>query len=304
MVGLDNAGLGRSALDVRRADAGLDWAIEHTWVQWPAVLNRSPHLHVALQRWRILPDASPHLVMSRARHALGQTRDRISVVGPRSRFAELDQTPRLFSVGVRLRPGVLPPLAGVDASTWRDRACDATSVFGSSAERLRRRVAGEESPEQIRRHLVAFVARGLKDASRDWRVRATAHALALGSFRPTADTLARRMGVAPRTLRSVLAREVGLGLKMYLRIQRLHAAIHSALDPRPVRWSRIAAHVGFADQAHLIREFRALVGETPTRFMARGSALCGADSFNPPGLRAARIGRIQPLETASTSEVP
>lgn len=42
-----------------------------------------------------------------------------------------------------------------------------------------------------------------------------------------------------------------------------------ALD-RPGRhgWARIAADAGYADQSHLIREFRTITGSTPGAFVA------------------------------------
>jgi AraC-like DNA-binding protein len=36
-----------------------------------------------------------------------------------------------------------------------------------------------------------------------------------------------------------------------------------------VDWARLAAELGYADQAHLSRDFTALVGEPPTRYAER-----------------------------------
>jgi transcriptional regulator GlxA family with amidase domain len=49
-----------------------------------------------------------------------------------------------------------------------------------------------------------------------------------------------------------------------LRFSRAHAMARVA----PPAWADIAAACGFADQAHLTREFRALAGATPAAWAA------------------------------------
>ena len=92
-------------------------------------------------------------------------------------------------------------------------------------------------------------------------------------LRPAADaTLSRfadELGVSDRALRSWSSQHLGLGLKRCLSIRRLHNAIESRLVAPRATWSRIAAAHGFADQSHLVRDCRAMLGESPSEFLAR-----------------------------------
>ena len=77
--------------------------------------------------------------------------------------------------------------------------------------------------------------------------------------------LARRLGVSERHLRRLMVDETGIAPRRFARIQRFHALLRASdLAPRP-SWAALAAHHGYADQSHLIREVQHLAGVSPTR---------------------------------------
>ena len=92
----------------------------------------------------------------------------------------------------------------------------------------------------------------------------------------TVAEIRARSKVAPRTLQRWFARNVGMAPSRYLRILRFHRAFESI--PAEESLADQAASHGFADQAHMAREFRALAG-TPAgeaRRRARGPFLAEA----------------------------
>lgn len=79
------------------------------------------------------------------------------------------------------------------------------------------------------------------------------------------DELAEEAALSPRQLRRRFRAAVGLSPKELARIRRLRAAAASAvIEDRP--WADLVADGGYADQPHLVREFRRLLGVTPGGF--------------------------------------
>ena len=88
--------------------------------------------------------------------------------------------------------------------------------------------------------------------------------------------LARETGRSPRSLVRLFDERVGLGPKRLGRIFRLQSVLRDCralLDERGWTWSRLAVEYGYYDQAHLNRDFRELVGETPETWLAASSVL-------------------------------
>jgi AraC-like DNA-binding protein len=77
-------------------------------------------------------------------------------------------------------------------------------------------------------------------------------------------SIAQGIGWSRKHLARRFAEEVGLGPKSVSRIARLNRAVAAARNGDG--WAGIAAECGYADQAHLVREFRELAGASPVAF--------------------------------------
>ncbi len=74
--------------------------------------------------------------------------------------------------------------------------------------------------------------------------------------------------MSPRQFRRRFINQVGLSPKKLLRIQRLRRCMKESVFKKQSSWVELAANHGYADQAHLIREFRNVLGMTPSEFEA------------------------------------
>lgn len=71
--------------------------------------------------------------------------------------------------------------------------------------------------------------------------------------------------LSPRQLRRRFQATVGLSPKELARIRRLRASAAAAVLEE-LSWCEVTAVAGYADQAHLVREYRSLLGVTPGAF--------------------------------------
>ncbi|WP_407568682.1 helix-turn-helix domain-containing protein [Deinococcus altitudinis] len=90
--------------------------------------------------------------------------------------------------------------------------------------------------------------------------------------------LAEELGVSPRTLERQFLQEVGIGAKTLSRLIRFETAYNTLSGAPQTPLASLAYEMGFADQAHLTREFRALSGLTPGHF-ARLAGARGQPEF-------------------------
>ncbi|MFE9691582.1 DUF6597 domain-containing transcriptional factor [Micromonospora sp. NPDC005806] len=79
------------------------------------------------------------------------------------------------------------------------------------------------------------------------------------------DDFARRHAVSTRRLQRLFLDHVGVGPKWVIRRYRLQEAIEQAAAG-PLDWARVAADLGYADQAHLVREFTSVTGVSPAAY--------------------------------------
>jgi len=77
-------------------------------------------------------------------------------------------------------------------------------------------------------------------------------------------------GVGVRALQRLFASYVGVGPKAVLARYRMHDAV-AALDAGEDDLAGLAASLGWFDQAHFCRDFRAVVGTTPSAYLARAT---------------------------------
>ena len=81
------------------------------------------------------------------------------------------------------------------------------------------------------------------------------------------NAVAVDLGVSERHLRRVFRENVGVSPKAFAKLMRFRCALRAANEDTHASWASIAAAAGYYDQAHLIAEFRAIAGVTPSALL-------------------------------------
>jgi len=228
---------------------------------------------------RILPDGGGHLLIQMYGEATETPRGmldpdviRLSLVGPRSVYKDIDLRRRLLTVAVELRPAGTAALLGAPVVDLIDRSASLSEVASGLAERLAIRLAQAASVEDtvdiVRTALRAVHDAASRPSARDGLTAAVAHMQSTRG-RVAVQDVASAVGWSARHLRSVFAETVGLSPKRFARIVRIRHAVRRLQNPNPPGLAALALACGFCDQAHMTREFQALLGEPPAAFFQR-----------------------------------
>jgi AraC-like DNA-binding protein len=82
----------------------------------------------------------------------------------------------------------------------------------------------------------------------------------------TVKEIARRHGMSTRALQRLFRSHVGLGPKWVLRRYRLQEAAERIAAGEAEDYASLALDLGYFDQAHFNRDFRSMVGRSPSEY--------------------------------------
>lgn len=210
-----------------------------------------------------LPDPSVHLIVE----------DKISgIFGPaRGRFSRLVEGTG-WAFWVKFRPGAFCPFLGSPVSGLKNRTVALPAVFGTSGQALETALRAAGGVEEQIETAEDFL-RSRRTAPDD-RVaqfhQIIACIVADGEITRSGD-LEGRFNITTRTLQQLFSRYVGASPSWVIRRYRIHDAIDRLERGEIVDWPSLAAGLGYFDQAHFIKDFKAMIGVPPGKYVERMS---------------------------------
>ena len=191
------------------------------------------------------------------------------VRGPQSSFYVPEGACAPSYLELRLAPLAAYTLLGLPVDELGEHPVDLSDVLGAAGPRLVEQL--REAPTWRRRFALlddflfgrlALGPRPSPEVDRAWRrLVATDGAVPVG-------LIAREVGWSHKHQIARFRQQVGLAPKTAAQLLRFDRVWRALESRRPQDWGRMAAEAGYADQAHLIRDFRRYTGTTPAAFLS------------------------------------
>ena len=225
------------------------------WVGRWDLHGQPPH------RTQLLSDPCVHFVVE-----TGGTHAGARLVGVWTRLWKRTLAGRGCVRGVKLRAGALRGFVDQSAHLFTNRIVSLADVF-PSAQDIETAVTGLDDDGEALARLSDWlnVERGITDHDVALAVNLVEH-IAADPEITSAERLATVSGLGVRALQRLFRGHVGASPKWVIRRNRLQEVALRIERGGGPSLAALAADLGYTDQAHLTRDFKAAVGKTPGEF--------------------------------------
>ena len=211
-------------------------------------------------RQTVIPDPCVNLAVERGRSG-------IFGVASKSFSRLLEGRGLVF--GVQFLPGTFRSFLGKAVASLTDRSIPIADVFGASNREWEEAILSlEDDAAMIAQAEMRLRARTPERDADANAVLGIVNAVADNREITKVDDVVRLAGTSKRRLERLFREYVGVGPKWVIQRYRLHDAAEHAATDESHDWADLAARLGYADQAHFIRDFKRFVGQSPTRYAA------------------------------------
>jgi AraC-like DNA-binding protein len=202
------------------------------------------------------------------------------LIGPHDRPLLNEPTAETHCVGIVTTPVGCRAVFGIPPSSIRGRVVDLLTAW-PAAPALRGDLVDLDDPEAMLDRTERELLAGLDESDRGLdRCAAAVTMIEEAPARPIAD-VATALGVSHGHLDREFTRIVGLSPRTLARVLRVRRLLEHIDVQDRVAWTRLAAELGWYDQAHLVRDVTRHTGVPPTAYVAAQLRFLEPDELAP-----------------------
>ena len=240
---------------------------------WPAP-DLAPFIeHFWVVRWNVPEPLTAETVPHPSVHLVLETSGRAEVIGVMSRKFTRRIEGQGRVIGTKFRPGAFRAFVSRPVSDFTNTRLHVTEVLGEKARNLGPRVFRSDDDLEGIAILEPFLwgLRPRRDESIDLAGRVAAR-IAEDRGIVRVEQIVSEFGVPSRRLQRLFREYVGVSPKWTIQRYRLLEAAERMAAGTTFAWAELALDLGYADQAHFIRDFKRFVGRTPAHYVRERAA--------------------------------
>jgi AraC-like DNA-binding protein len=175
-----------------------------------------------------------------------------------------------YVLGIKFRPGGFYPFVRTAVATFSDRRLPLQELFGAGVDDFRRAVQQANSDEAMVALAESFLSRILpKGDAKVKEVTDIIDWVCANREVTRVDEVVAQFALSPRALQRLFQRYVGVPPKWVIQRYRLLDAVEELPSHKGGEVGRLAADLGYFDQAHFARDFKTAVGTGPADYARR-----------------------------------
>ncbi|MFN8372489.1 MAG: helix-turn-helix domain-containing protein [Anaerolineae bacterium] len=170
-------------------------------------------------------------------------------------------------LGIKFRPGAFYPFVKYPVSELTDRTLTLEEVFGVNSQMLEAAILPLADDKAMVNAAENFLREHLPPQDETvTEINRIVEMIITQRDIHKVDDLLPQLDMSKRTLQRLFKQYVGVPPKWVIQQYRLHEAVDQLADHDSPNGSRMAADLGYFDQAHFIKDFKRIVGKTPEQY--------------------------------------
>ncbi|MDD8018394.1 MAG: helix-turn-helix domain-containing protein [Bacteroidota bacterium] len=227
--------------------------VEHYWIVSWDLRDQEPYVT------ETLPHPSVHCVIEH---------DRSYILGvPTKKFSRrLENQGNVF--GIKFKPGAFHAFIDFPVSDLTDKSLSIIDVFGNDGKKFENTMRSLEENTALVNCAEQFLLDRLPGQDENIAViDRIVHRIISEQDITKVDDVVTRCSISKRTLQRLFNTYVGIHPKWMIRRYRFHDAVDQLEHGKTVDLPKLALDLGYFDQPHFIKDFKALIGKSPTEYL-------------------------------------
>lgn len=170
--------------------------------------------------------------------------------------------------GIKFKPGAFYPFIKSPVSQCTNGTLSFWDAFGIASTELEAAILSCENVGEMIEYAECFLRERLPEQDTNVTVinEIVDCIIAHPEITKVADVV-QRLNLNKRTLQRLFRRYVGVSPKWVIKRYRLHEVAEQLASGTVVDWPQLVVELGYSDQAHFIKDFKTIVGKTPTEYV-------------------------------------